>query len=259
VEIFHELEAKEKAPVYYGGGSEIISMARVNNLTTKAVVDLKTIPECLVLEKQGKNLIIGASATLSSISEANFFPLLSKACGRIADHTMQCKITIGGNVCGTIIYKESLLPLLLSDCSVLIASEDGVRKVSVHNLFNQKLNLAKGEFILQFIIEQKYLKLPYFHIKKTKNEKIDYPLITLAAIQDEEEIRLAFSGLCAFPFRSIKIEEEMNRKEAGIEERLNKILDLLPAPAQNDLSGSDQYRLFVLKNLLLNLEKELES
>ena len=141
VKLYGQLDSEGKKPLYYGGGSEIISMARVNNLNTGAVIDLKAIPECRELKTDGDHLVIGSSVTLSDITEANLFPLLTKACGRIADHTMQCKITVGGNVCGTIIYREALLPLLLADCTVLVAGASHLKKVSVHHLFNKRSNL----------------------------------------------------------------------------------------------------------------------
>lgn len=259
VKLYGQLDSEGKKPLYYGGGSEIISMSRVNNLRTGAVIDLKSVPECCELKTDGDHLVIGSSVTLSAITEANLFPLLSRACGRIADHTMQCKITVGGNVCGTIIYKEALLPLLLSDCTVLVAGAGHLKKVSVHHLFNQRLNLFPGEFIVQFLVEKKYAALPYFHIKKTKNEKIDYPLISLSAVVVEGQLKLALSGLCEFPFRSVKLEAELNRKGAPMEERIRNATELLPAPVLNDVSGSDRYRMFVLKNTLMNLEKELEE
>ena len=257
--LHQELDAAGKNPLYYSGGSEIISMARVNNISTKAVIDLKAIPECIVLENHAGYLYVGSSVTLSAISESNLYPLLTKACGRIADHTMQCKITIGGNVCGTIIYKESILPLFLSDSSVVIAATDGIKKVSIHKIFDKTLRLKKGEFIIQFMIEEKHLLLSHYHIKKTKNEKIDYPLLSLAAVHEEGNIKVAFSGLCEFPFRSAKIESELNNKTIAIEERIKKVISHLPAPVLNDTSGSDRYRLFVLKNTLTNIEKELEG
>ena len=259
IQIYQDLDAQGKEPLYYSGGSEIISMARVNNIYTRAVIDLKAIPECIVLGHHEDNLVIGSSVTLSDLTESNVYPLLSKSCGRIADHTMQCKITIGGNVCGTIIYKEAILPLLLSDCSVVVACKEGLKKVSIHNIFNQGLNLSKGDFLIQFIIEKKYPTLPYYHIKKTKNEKIDYPLLSLAAIIEEGNMKLALSGLCSSPFRSVKMESELNNNSLPIENRILNAINLIPAPVLNDLSGSSRYRLFVLKNTLINIEKELEG
>lgn len=259
VQIYKELDLLGKAPVYYGGGSEIISMARVSNLYTKAVIDLKRIPECNVLEFQKEQLILGSSVTLSRISESKLFPLLGKSGGRIADHTIQCRITLGGNIGGTIIYREAVLPLLLSDASVTVAGENQLRQVPLSEVFVERLQLARGEFIVQFSLGKEYTALPYVHVKKTKNEKIDYPLISIAAMKQDDKIRIAFSGVCAFPFRSSQVEEDLNEKKNNWETRTNNALGHLPAPVLNDVSGSEPYRKFVLKNTLINTLETLEG
>ncbi len=259
VQIYKELESQGKEPLYYGGGSEIISMARVHNIHTKAVIDLKAIPECNMFEFQGDMLVIGSSVTLSRISESKLFPLLGKASCRIADHTMQCRITLGGNLGGTIIYREAVLPLLLSDSYVVVASGDKLKQVSINEIFNERLQLPKGEFIVQFLIGKEYTTFPFVHVKKTKNEKIDYPLISVAALKKDNRIKLAMSGVCPFPFRSSQIEKYLNDKSVPWETRVDNALNSLPAPVLNDASGTDNYRKFVLKNTLINTLETLEG
>lgn len=259
VQIYKELDFQEKEPIYYGGGSEIISMARVHNIHTKAIIDLKAIPECNVLEFRGDILVIGSSVTLSRISESKLFPLLGKSSGRIADHTMQCKITLGGNIGGSIIYREAVLPLLLSDSYAIVASGDKLKQVPIQDIFNERLQLTKGEFLVQFIIGKEYTYLPYIHVKKTKNEKIDYPLISIAALKKNDYIRLAMSGICSFPFRSALVEEYFNDKNIPWETRAINVLQALPAPIMNDTSGTDTYRKFVLKNTLISTLETLEE
>lgn len=259
VQKYRELDSQGKEPVYYGGGSEIISMARVHNIRTKAVIDLKAIPECNILEFHEDQLVIGSSVTLSRISESKLFPLLGKAGGRIADHTMQCRITLGGNIGGTIIYREAVLPLLLSDSHVLVANGETLKQVPIQEVFNERLQLQKGEFIVRFIIGREYTTLPFVHVKKTKNEKIDYPLISIAAVKKDGRIRLAMSGVCSFPFRSPLVEDCLNDRSLLREARAVKALQALPAPVLNDISGSDSYRSFVLKGTLINTLETLEE
>ncbi len=259
VQIYKELESQGKSPLYYGGGTEFISMARVHNVFTKAVIDLKGIPECNVLEVREDLLIIGSSVTLSRISESKMFPLLGKTCGRIADHTIQCKITLGGNIGGTIIYREAVLPLLLSDTYVTIAGENKLRNVPLSEVFIERLHLAKGEFIVRFALEKEYTALPFVHVKKTKNEKIDYPLVSIAATKQNDKLRIAFSGVCGFPFRSSQIEGSLNDTNSSRETRVNNVLNQLPAPVLNDVGGSDKYRKFVLKNVLMTTLETLEG
>ncbi len=253
VRLYKELDNNDKDPLYYGGGTEIITMARMNTIYTQAVIDLKGIPECNTLEFQNDYLVIGAGVTLTRIAESKLFPLLGKAVGRIADHTTQGKITLGGNIAGTILYREAVLPLLLSDSKVLIAGENGQRTVPFAEVFQERLRLAKSEFLVRIIIDKRYTTAPFIHVKRTRSEKIDYPLVSVTALTYEDQIRIAFSGVCAFPFRSHEVESGLNNDELPYCDRINFALECLPAPFMNDISGSAKYREFILRQTLLNI------
>lgn len=259
VHLYKDLESRGKQPLYYGGGTEIITMARAQNLFTGAVVDIKGIPECNALEFKNEQLVVGSAVTLTKIHESRMFPLLGRAGSRVADHTVQGKITLGGNIGGTIIYREAVLPLLLCDSRVLVAGENGHRLVPIHEIFDERLRLDKGEFIVQVITDKAYTTLPHVHVKNTKNEKIDYPLLTVAAVKKDGRIRIAFSGLCPFPFRSLQVEDDLNDKNSGWDTRVNNVISHLPAPVLNDISGTGKYREFVLRDTLLNTLKTLEG
>jgi len=43
VSLYVDLDSKNKQTVYYGGGTEIICMARLNKINTGAVIDIKEI------------------------------------------------------------------------------------------------------------------------------------------------------------------------------------------------------------------------
>jgi len=258
-DIFRQLESEGKTPVYYSGGTELISMARVGNVIFDAAIDIKNIPECRVLEyDQDNNLVLGSALTLSEITESNQFPLLGKTAGRIADHTMQCKITLGGNLASTIIYRETVLPLLTAESRAVVASHDGLREYPINEIFNQRLNLEKGSFLVKIVTNRGFAESPYFHIKKTKNEKIDYPLLTTAGIKVGGMLRIAFSGLCSYPFRSMQIENILNGT-GSFEERADKIADTVSENILNDTSGSSEYRKFVLKNTIINVLETMKD
>ncbi|AGF54746.1 FAD binding domain-containing protein [Clostridium saccharoperbutylacetonicum] len=259
VNLYKELNNKGKKPLYYGGGTEIISMARAYNIYTEAVIDIKGIAECNVMELDENKLIIGAAVTLTQIAEANLFPLLSLTVKRIADHTIQDKITLGGNIAGTIIYRESVLPLLICNSQVVIAGLSGRKQVAFKDIFDKRIKIDPGEFIVKVIVEDKYLNLEHLHVKRTKNDKIDYPLITLAAIKDDEKINIAFSGVCDYPFRSSVIENYLNDKSLSVNERINNIICNMPVLILNDLSGSAEYRKFMLQKMLLEVLEKMEE
>lgn len=259
VKLFDELDLKGKKPIYYGGGTEFISMARANNIYSEAVIDIKGISECIIHELKEGELSIGAAVTLTQIAEANLFPLLGLTVKRIADHTIQHKITLGGNISGTIIYREAVLPLLVSDSNVVIAGTNGIRIVPLMEAFRQRILLNKGEFIIKFIIKESFLNLPFLHVKRTKNDKIDYPLITLAALKCNNAINIAFSGLFQYPFRSISIEKHLNNTSLQTEDRIIEIINSISDNILSDLNGSAEYRRFVLQIMLSEVIEKLEG
>lgn len=249
---YAQLAARKREPLYYAGGSEILTMARVGSIRPGAVIDLKAIPECQEMGVKGDKLVIGACASLSRIAEARDFPLLATTVSRIADHTNQVRITLGGNLCGTIVYREAVLPLLLADCRVTIQGPKGQRKASIHECFDQRMRLEPGEFVVNCIIDNQYRNLPYVHAKRTKDEKIDYPLITLAATKGQEGIRAAFSGLCSYPFRSRELEKLLNG-DMTPQEKAQAIAVHLPEEPMTNLLGSSVFRVYVLKDMIANM------
>ena len=209
-QVFCQLISEGRNPVYYAGGSEIITMSRAGSIKPGAVIDIKNIPECMLLSTDNQGLHIGSVCTLNHIKESKLFPLLSLACGRIADHTNQCRITLGGNLSGTIIYRETSLPLLISDATITLFGSQGLRTVSFQSVFTGRMQLDTGEFIVQLHIPNWALLAPHFHVKRTANDKIDYPLVTMAAILQKGYLRVAFSGICSHPFRSTQMEALLN-------------------------------------------------
>lgn len=260
VEMYENLSRIGKNPLYLNGGTEIITLMRVQAAytNTAAVIDIKHIPECKVLGFEGDIFTVGASVPLAKIEEITEFPLLSKVCSRIADHTSREKITLAGNICGSIQYKEAILPLLLTDCEIVIASKRGIETVSIHQVFDPstgQVMLEPGSMIVQIKIERHYLTKPFISKKVLSIGRIGYPLLTVSAIKVEDKIRLAISGLCEFPFRSHRLEIVLNETEIEIQAAMNEI----PAAIVNDVSGSAAYRAFVLQNVLEEAMHELKG
>ncbi|MFS1511431.1 FAD binding domain-containing protein [Chengkuizengella sp. SCS-71B] len=266
VHLFQKLDTQGKQPIYYSGGTEIISFARINLLYTKAIIDIKDIPECNVLKLENNQLVLGSCLPLTVIEDVNHFPLLTKTISEIADRTNRNKITIGGNICGQIYYREAVLPFLLSDSQVVIAGIRGLKNVPIQQAFHQQLRLKKGEFLVQIITNQNDLHLPFISIKKRQQWDTGYPLVTVAAIKksstlpsdisfnsSSSQIRIAFSGMSPFPYRSEQIEKDLNQQNISVQDRVDLALTHLAAPILNDIEGSSEYRKFVLKNTVQHI------
>jgi CO/xanthine dehydrogenase FAD-binding subunit len=113
--------------------------------------------------------------------------------------------------------------------------------------------------IVQVHIPVWALSARHSHVKKTTNEKIDYPLVSVAALWKEDNMRVAFSGVCSYPFRSEQLENALNERTKSIEERVKRAVELLPEPAHTDVESSGEYRIFVCKNTLRELLEDSEN
>lgn len=259
VDLFGKLDAEGKQPMYYSGGTEILTLGRLNLVYTNAVIDLKSIPETRILQMHSDYLALGSNLSLTEIEEAGVFPLLGKTASEVADHTARNKITLGGNICGQIFYREAVLPFLLTDSLAMIAGSNGMKLYPITLLFNEQLQLEKGAFLVFLLTEKRYLHLPYVSVKKRQQWNTGYPLVTIAALKKEHQIRIAFSGVCPFPFRSEEIEEQLNNNHVPLEERIRHAIHHIPQPILNDVEGSAEYRKFVIQNTLFDMMTELEG
>ena len=259
VAAYREFEAAGKSALYYAGGSEIITMSRAGAIRPDAVIDVKNIPELNVLSIDRRGLTLGAALTLNQVKESRLFPLMTLAAGRIADHTNQCRITLGGNLCGTIIYREASLPLLLSDAFVTLYGPEGERTAPFERVFQGRMQLNPGELAVHVFVPSWALSARHAHLKKTAQEKIDYPLVKVTALWKDGVLRAAFSGLAAQPLRSPEVESILNDRGASAETRALGAARLLSEFARGDAEGSREYRLFVAKNTLQELLEGWEN
>jgi CO/xanthine dehydrogenase FAD-binding subunit len=256
LDLFQSFDRQGKTPMFFSGGTELITLGRINLASADVVIDIKEIPECKVMGESGEHLVFGSSLSLTKIEEADLFPLLTKISSEIADHTARGKITLGGNICAQIFYREAVLPFLLADAEVILAGSEGIRVAPINDIFNEQLQLKNGEILLQVAIEKKYAELPYLSIKRHQQWNYGYPLVTVAALVVDGDIRVAISGFCSFPFRSKALEDILNHSQLPILERVERAISLLPSPILDDVEGSADYRIFVLKNILMDILTE---
>lgn len=258
VDLYQYFEQQGNKPMFISGGTELITLGRINLVYTEAVIDLKEIVECNHMQFSEEYLVLGSALTLIAIEEANLFPLLTKTASEVADHTARGKITLGGNICAQIFYREAVLPFLLADSRVVTVGSEGVRVVPINEIFREQLQLKEGEFLVQIATEKRFIEAPFFTFKRRQQWDTGYPLITVAAVNIDNEIRIAVSGLCPYPFRSQEVEAALNKRGIQVEERVNGALALLPEPILDDVEGSTEYRLFVLQNLMYDVLATLE-
>ena len=119
--------------------------------------------------------------------------------------------------------------------------------------------LPEGELLISAAVAREFIEAPFFHIKKTKNEKIDYPLLTTGAIIAGGYLRIAFSSLASYPFRDAAVEKILNDQRLGFEERAENTARSLDGVLLDDMNGSRGYRRFVLKNTVVNILESIKD
>ncbi len=242
VAAFEEGRDRRLDPLYLAGGTEITTFSRQGKIRPGALIDLKKIPECSLLETRGDVVVLGSALPLNRVIESGLFPLLSQTTGGIADYTVRNRLSLGGNIAGRLPFREAVLPFLACDARFVFAGPKGTRTVTRADAFAEHLRLDAGEFLLQILVEKRYLTVPFFHRRRERGGRIDYPLIALVLLRVEREIRCAVSGLCAAPRRIGEIEGPLSDLARPAGERAAAAIDALPVAIKSDFRASADYR-----------------
>jgi len=243
--------------VFYGGGTELLTRARQGSARFDRAVDLKGVRECQPLGLEGGRLVVGAARTLAEVCEADPWPFLSAAAGRVADHTIRRQITFGGHLGGRIHYREAALPLMLVGAEALVADPDGLHTVAFDDVYDGSLHLAPDAFVAQVRVDRDVLDWPFSCVKRTRLDWVDYPLVTLAAVDDGDGVRVAAAGLYDVPVRLTEVEDALADSGGSPAERAARALRQLPRPPLDDVHGTAAYRAFVLEGMLADMVAEL--
>ncbi len=254
----------DRQPCYFSGGTEIVTLAREGKQTPTDVVDLKAIPGARSLETGKTRVTLGAALTLNAVTDAGISGLVGYCAAGVADRTVRNSITLGGNICGMLPYREAVLPFLLMDGRVELAGPEGTRWEPVQEVFRKKLALRNGEFALRFDFDAELVvgidespvssvHVPaygtveasgqgprggWFYHRRTAESRVDYPVTTVAMVKVDGELRLAVTGTWGYPHRAVEAEEAL--REAGA--RAETLVDAVPLKVKEDIRAGRDYR-----------------
>lgn len=260
---YQDATQKNKIAIYYSGGSEIITMLRKNLIKADLLIDLKLVPECNQISLSEETWTIGSCLTLNKIAEHPSFkyPLMTEVIYTIADHTVRNTLTLGGNICGKLPYRESILPLLLVDCKMVVAEIGSTRlkSIPITELFNKRLKLKSGDILVAIKIPTSSLTASYARKRQEKNREwsIDYPLFHLVMTFENEKIKSAYSGVSSFPFTNSSVDEALNNFNNLIEERVDQALQAITTQIISDYLSSSEYRKAMLREAMIECMQAL--
>jgi xanthine dehydrogenase FAD-binding subunit len=167
---------------YHGGGTELVTLARDNKRRFDRLIDYKGIPEAQQLGPDGSSgsgeYHFGAALRLNTLVDDPQTGLVGLCARGVADRTVRNSITLGGNICGMLAYREAVLPFLLLDGRVTFASPGEtsvpgvprnsasggtaeptgpVQSAPIREIFDRKLTLPEGGVALSFSLDAEVL------------------------------------------------------------------------------------------------------
>ena len=299
-----EATAAGQTALYYGGGTEIVTLARDHKRQADVLIDYKRIPETWVLgvDTDTADLWqVGASVRLNTVVDTPQTGLLAYCFSGVADRTVRNSVTVGGNICGMLAYREAVLPFLLLDGTVTYArpadttttGEAEVVTRPINELFHKRLQLPTGGLALSFGIDPGVLAdlglgatdagtaasgeglrtgtggflvtSPYgavtaagtgprgswFYRRRTKDPRVDYPLVTVAMALVGGAVRVAVAGAWGYPVRADRVEAVINATgavpiaamdAAARRGEIERAVDEQALQFKKDMRGSRRYR-----------------
>lgn len=198
--VFQEETARGRTAAYWGGGTELISLGRTGRQEVQVGIDLKKIPELTAAELSRGVWRFGAGLSLTALQDRVDSPLLRECVDEIADHTVRNRLTLGGNLCGRLPYREAALPLLLGDAAAVLHGLHGERRAPLRKLMEKgRLALEPGEFLRGFEVDREAWEGRYLRRRVTGAGPVGYPLVHLVLMVRDGVWQMALGGAFSTP------------------------------------------------------------
>jgi xanthine dehydrogenase FAD-binding subunit len=109
------------------GGTDLTPQSQAGKIRFKqTLMNIRHVPELTGITLQGAEIRIGALATITEIMEhplvKEHLPVLADACNHFASDQIRNAGTLGGNICNASPAGDTLVPLLVLDACVELAS-----------------------------------------------------------------------------------------------------------------------------------------
>jgi CO/xanthine dehydrogenase FAD-binding subunit len=109
------------------GGTDLTPQSQAGKIKFKqTLMNIRHVPELTGITLQGAEIRIGALATITEIMEhplvKEHLPVLADACNHFASDQIRNAGTLGGNICNASPAGDTLVPLLVLDACVELAS-----------------------------------------------------------------------------------------------------------------------------------------
>ena len=141
------------------GGTDLLVQLKTDLIAPDLVVDIKGIGELREVKREPSGgFRVGAAVTGAELKEhpelKTVWPGVIEAANLIGSTQIQGRATMGGNLCNASPAADSVPALIAAGAQAVVAGPDGRREIPVEDvvLAPRKLSLAKGEFVVAFLL-----------------------------------------------------------------------------------------------------------
>ena len=125
---------KDGEATILAGGTDLMPQSQAGKLKFKrTLMNIRRIPELIGVAPQGGDICIGALTTITELLDnplvRRHLPVLADACNHFASDQIRNCATLGGNICNASPAGDTLIPLLVLDAQVELASKVKARLI----------------------------------------------------------------------------------------------------------------------------------
>lgn len=238
------------------GGTDIIDQLKNNRRHADFVVDLKRVPELLVLESNGAGLRIGSAVSCTDVNkftaEKGGYPALTESSELVGSVHIQNRASVGGNVCNAAPSADTIPSLLIHEAVAHTASASGERKIPLIDFFAGpgQTVLEKGEILKELVLPAPSANTASAYLRFIPRNEMDIAVAGVGSLIEVDpstntvtKARIALASVAPTPVRAYAAEEFLEGKvidAAAIDETAD--LAVGAAVPITDVRGSAEYR-----------------
>ena len=141
--------------IILAGGTDL--MLQLQN-GSQALMNVRRLDELQGVREQGDDIIIGAMTTMTDLLSdeyiATTLPRIREMADQFASNQIRNMASIGGNICNGSPAGDALVPLIVLDAQVELASRDGTRAVPLADFVTGpgQTQIAANELLVNVIV-----------------------------------------------------------------------------------------------------------
>ncbi len=243
----------------YAGGTDLLIRMKQGVIKPEYVMYIGSLKDLSYVDFDGKEMRIGASATLSDITSKEFvrerFLALFNAINLMATTQIRNKATLIGNLCNAAPSADTAPPLIAYDAEIVIRSKEGERVMPLKDFFKGpgKTALSSNEMAVEVRVPVKEGYTSY--LKFSHRSAVDIAIVGVAVRVVREngfcrDARVVLGAVAPVPMRAERVEAFVKGKaiDEKVAEEAGDIASKEAKPI-TDVRATEAYRRHIVKVL----------